>query len=294
MHHRLRAVALVVVLQLAVVGIASVQADETADRLRALIDKHKASIVLVKAVIKTEMMRGGQSQDRENRGSMLGVVVDNEGLVMIQGRQFVNDNPNVKRTPIDLKIVFEGEEKEHNAFLAGLDSKLGLAFIKIEALGDHKVTPVDFSGAVDPVIGQQVASVGRLPKNFDFVPFFETARVSAEVTKPRRAWVIEGGLSTFGLPVFAIDGQIIGALSSVQGPEDEDGGGGGIFGRASLRVILPGGAVKATIEQARKQAVEVAAERAKQAAEGETKSGTEAPKDNGGAEAPPKDDGGGK
>ncbi len=245
-------------------GLAA-QADETGDRLRALMEQHAPAIVQIKAVLKTELSRGGQSRERERRVDLLGVVVDPAGLVIVQARTFVSEESR-KQTPLDIKVIFEGEEKEYSAFLAALDSKLGLAFLKVEDLGDRKAAAIDFSTTVDPALGDPLASVGRLPKGFDCRPYFQTARVCAEIQKPRHAWVLDGGAAGFGLPLFTHEGKLAGILSSLDGADGETGSSPFGFDR-SMRVLLPGSVVQATIEQAKKQAVEVAAERAKQAAE---------------------------
>lgn len=250
-------------------GIAPVssRADESEPQLRALVERYAPSIAFVRAVIKVETMRSGGSREREQRAQMLGVVVDPKGLIVVQGRQFANEGSSRKLTPVDIKVIFSGEEKEYDAFLAALDSKLGLAFLQVDGLGDRVLPAVDFAQAVDPRPGQQVAAIGRLPKTFDYVPFFETARVAAEIQKPRRAWILEGSFSGFGLPVFAFTGEVVGVLSMVVGSPEEDSG--GMMGR-QIRAIFPGAVMKSVIEQARKQAAAVAEERAKQAAEGKT------------------------
>lgn len=259
-------VALLALVFPALLALSPAHSEETADRLKVLIEKNASSIVQVKAIIKLESMRGGQSRDRERRVQMLGVVVDAEGLILVPSHQFASEGDTLKRTALDIKVIFNGEEKEYGAFVAALDSKLNLAFLKVEALADRKLQVIGFDGAAEPGIGQQVAAVGRLPKGFDFAPYFETGRINGLLAKPRKSWILEGDINGYGLPVFALDGQVLGILSTVASADEEEGG-SGMFTR-QLRVVLPGALVKGVIDQAKKQAVEVAAERAKQAAEG--------------------------
>ncbi len=274
------------------------RADEVGDQLKSLLDKVGPSIVTVKLVLKTEMSMMGQSRDNEERTEVHGVVVDADGLVMINSTAISGDalsemmgsegDFSMKMTPSDIKVVIEREEKEYVAFLAATDSKVGLAFLKIEDLGDRKLAAVDFSAATDPIIGQTVAAVGRQRKAYDYAPYFETARVNGEIAKPRKAWMMDGSISGFGLPVFTQGGQVVGVLTTIQARlrDDDEGAGGGMgFGRIMRMLsgggmggsgggfILPGSIVKATIGQAKAKAVEVAAERAKQKAEGKQDEG---------------------
>jgi len=71
------------------------------------------------------------------------------------------------------KVVVEREEKEYEAFLAATDSKVKLAFLKIEDLGDRKLAAVDFGSPVDAAIGQTVVALGRQKKGYDYAPFVE-------------------------------------------------------------------------------------------------------------------------
>lgn len=286
-----------------VVSAPLLRADEMGDQLKALVEKQAAVVVTVKLVVHTEVAMGGQSRDNEQRSEVHGVVVDADGLVMIPASAVSGDSMagmmggapegfEMKMTPTDIKVVVDREEKEYSAFLAATDSKLGLAFLKIEDLADRKLAAADFGAASDAVIGQQVAQIGRQAKGYDFAPYFETARVSGEIAKPRKAWMIDGGIGGFALPVFTLSGQVVGVLTSIQAGmnEEEEGGGGGMgFGRlmkmlsggggggGSSTFILPGSVVKGLIAQAQTKATEVAAERAKQKDE-ENKKGADGDK----------------
>ena len=273
------------------------RADEAGDQLKSLMDKYAPSIVTVKLVIRAEVNFMGQSRDDEQRAEVHGVVVDPEGLIMVPATAISGDSlgdmlgggddVSVKMTPTDIKIVVGNEEKEFNGFLAAVDSKVGLAFLKIEDLGDRKLTAVDFGTTLDAAIGQAVAQVGRHSKGYDYACYFESARVSGEIAKPRKAWMVDGGLGGFALPVFTAKGEIIGVLTNIADGmkgEGDDGEGGRGFGRmmrmlsgsggggAGTAFVLPGSIVKGLIGQAKTKSVEVAAERAKQKEE-DAKSG---------------------
>jgi hypothetical protein len=274
-----------------VLGGGLADAQEESARLRAVLAVAAPCIVTVRVVTKTQMEFGGKSQDREARGELHGVVVDPDGLIMLSNAAFSPehlmgmvsgmrgaDAPHIKTIPTDIKVVVEQEEKEYSAFLAATDSKLDLAFVQIEELAGRKLKAIDFSVALSPVVGQEVVAVSRLKRGYDSVPFFQVARISSELSKPRKAWGMDGGISEYGLPVFALSGEALGAVTTIESSgkdearEDEMGfgmmmrmlsGGGGLI----QPFLVPGPVVNGLITQARQQAATKMAERAKEKAE---------------------------
>jgi S1-C subfamily serine protease len=258
--------------------------------MRAILDKNAPAIVTVRMVLKTEMQFMGEAQDQESRAEAQGVVVDPSGLIllsnstlsashlmeMLGGMGADEGQMQVNVTPLDIKVVIGSAADEHTAFLVARDSKLDLAFIQIETLGELELTSVAFGEASPPAIGDWVVSVSRLGKGFDYAPFFEAARVAGEIMKPRKALILDGRAGGLGLPVFSLEGEPVGALtvlSSGVKEEAEDSpmamlrmlSGGGRAGPPPF--LVPAKVVGGLVEQAKKQAVEVRAERAKAAAE---------------------------
>jgi hypothetical protein len=259
--------------------------DEESLRLAALLRDAAPSIVTVKVLAKTTIEAGGRSADHDIRSEVPGVVVDASGLVMTSIVPFAPERllamlapsgragmPKTKTVPSEIKVLVEQEEKEHDAFLAATDTKLGVAFLQLEDLAGRKLKAVDFSPSARAAVGDLVAAVSRLGKGYDSPPYLETARISGEISKPRQAWVIDGGLSSLGLPVFAPGGRVIGVLALVDSglAETESGEELGLAalmrmfgGSGQMRFfIVPAPAVAALIDQARQQAAEKAAERA--------------------------------
>lgn len=278
---------------LAVSAPAAVRA-QTADaaQLQTLVAKQSPSVVTVKAVLKTDFKGGGQSQSQESRTEMQGTVVDATGLIMISSAPFSTDKimemmgaggampagMGIKITPTSFQIVFADDPKEYSAFLAATDATLGLAFVQVENLNGKTLTAIDWSAAPTPAVGDQLVTVSRLSKGYDYAPFFETARVSGLLTKPRAAFMLDGGISELGLPVFTPAGAPVGVLTSIASGVKADAGGGDAAGMAMfLRMfgggtgganklglfVVPGAAVQSVIAQAKTRAVEVAAQRAK-------------------------------
>lgn len=265
-------------------------ADDTAVSLLSLVAKRAPAIVTVRAVLKTATKSGGQGRDSESRIEVQGVLVDKSGLVMVSsmpwspmrlmelmGQGGSSDDYSVKVTPTDIKVIFDGDEKEYTAFLAATDTKLDLTFLKVEDVTGLKIAPVEFTSTASAEIGQEIVSVSRLQKGFDYAPYFERARISGVINKPRKAWMLDGPISGYGLPIYAANGEVIGVLSTIPSGVQDQGGDSASFSFAMRMLsgssivrgfILPGSIVESVITQAKKRAEELAIERAKKKASG--------------------------
>lgn len=267
-------------------------AQDDSSRLESLVTRLAPAIVTVKAVLKTEMKFTGASQAQESRVNLSGVAVSEDGLIMVSNTAFsptramevmgmpseMRDEMSMKVTPVSLKVLYADDETEYDAFLAATDTKLDLAFIKTEKLGDRKTAFVDFGAATSALIGQKVIQVGRLGRGYDYAPYFQTAQVNGEIKKPRAAWMLEGAISTFGLPVFALSGDVVGVLTTVPAGTGEEGAAEDFSMGMMMRLmsgagaapggsfVLPAQVVKGIVEMAKERAVQVAAERAKKPA----------------------------
>lgn len=240
----------------------------------ALIESQAPAIVTVRMVIKTEMNLGGQGHNRESRQEIAGVMVGEDGLVMLSYGPFRSDEDDgsqfqLKRIPQEIKVIFEREEKEYAAELVATDQKVNLAFLKVLDLEGRKPAWVRFDAPVEVAIGDPVMAVARLQKGFDYAPFVRSARVCGQIKKPRKALMLDGTVRTEGLPVFTPAGGVVGVLTSIEsGMRDEDDGFGGFGmimiggGAGGSQFVLQGKVVEALVEQARKQAVRVLEEKA--------------------------------
>ena len=148
-----------IALMIVLVALARPAGAQQADALAALLERTAPSIVTVQVVIKTEVMMMGQAQNEETRTDLQGVVVDGSGLVMISNAEISADRMkdalsgipsaammDFKVTPTGFKVVFGNEQEEHPAFLVAKDTKLDLAFVQVEDLGDRELVPVGFAG----------------------------------------------------------------------------------------------------------------------------------------------------
>src|SRR5688572_23135273 len=93
-----------------------------------IVEKVAPSICTVKAVLRMEFKGGGQSQSTESRVSLQGVVVDENGLVLVSnmplsptrfyemmGMGEMSGQMGIKMTPVSFKITFLREDKEYDA-----------------------------------------------------------------------------------------------------------------------------------------------------------------------------------
>ncbi len=273
-------------------GGLSAHADDIPAQMQALVAKQSPAVVTVRAVLKMQMTGGGASQSTESRTEMQGVVVDPTGLIMVSSLPFspakmieMMGMPSEaaagapKIVPTDFKVVFEREDKEYPAFLAATDATLGLAFIQIEDLGGRALTSVSFAASSAPALGDPVFAVVRLSKGYDYAPFYEGARVSGAITKPRPALILDGGVTEVGMPVYALSGDAVGVLTSIASGVPATESNAGMSMRMMMRMfggasggnhggifVVPGSAVAPIIAQAEARAVSLAAQRAKPAA----------------------------
>lgn len=252
--------------------------------LAALLAAASPTVVSVRLVLKTEMKFGGNAQEQESRLELEGAVVDPAGLVMISNsplspaRMFslmgqAMEGGEITATPTDIQVIVGPEEKEYTAFLAATDSKVDLAFVQIEELGERRLAAVDFSRAAKLAVGDELAIASRLGKGFDAAPYLELARITGEIAKPRAAWVVDG-TALFGLPAYTLDGRVAGVLTTLEsGVSPEAGGNSFVFANAMRMLaggggmirpfLLPSTALKGLVQRAREQAAAKAAERAR-------------------------------
>ncbi|HXT19748.1 MAG TPA: hypothetical protein VN923_03275, partial [Thermoanaerobaculia bacterium] len=134
---------------------------------------------------------------------------------------------------------------------------------------------VDFAKAVRPNVGDALIAVSRLGRGFDHAPFVQTSHMAGTLKKPREAFILDGNLSAFGLPVFDSKGAPVGALTTVvtRGSDTDSAAGGptvgqmiggafGAPGEGPLGVfVLPGERVASLVKLAGDRARELLKQR---------------------------------
>jgi len=244
---------------------------ETGNAYKQVLEKVQPNIVTVRVVIKVEFKSEDETETEESKFTMQGAVLTSDGLVMASGvllssesfKQLIgaeDDEIKITITPQSFKVIFGSETKEYDAKLVATDSQLGLAFLKITNLEGRAITPIVFSNE-ELFVGKEVLTVSRLPKGFDYAPYFCTGRIISEISKPRKAYLMEGNISELGLPVYNIKGEAVGVLVILQhGLKDEevDFGFRSNFGNDSrASFLLPASALRPLIEQAIQRAASI-------------------------------------
>lgn len=279
---------LVPVLSLAAwLGAVPIAASDGVDFER-LLEEKRGSVVTIKAVLKSEVRAMGQSRDEESRVEVPGVVVDPSGLVLASNMPFSAERLmrlmggagamfEITITPVDIKVRVEGDDEERSAFVVATDSDLDLIFLQIEDPGDRELVAVSFDDAGSIRVGQELLALSRLGEGYDYAPFVASGRVTGQVRRPRRAWIVEGNVTGLGLPVFSRGGQVLGVLTTIPVATEADagrgpfggmmqmfeGGGTGPFGT----FLVPARTVTGLVAAARERAAELEAERALEAPE---------------------------
>ncbi|MCX7992071.1 MAG: S1C family serine protease [Fimbriimonadales bacterium] len=232
---------------------------------KQVLEKIQPNIVTVRTVIKVEVKAEDENQSEESKFTLQGAVLNSDGLVLVSGvllssesfKQLIGmeDESGVSLTisPQSFKVIFGSETKEYDAKLVATDSQLGIAFLKITNLEGRAITPITFVNE-DLAIGKELLTVSRLPKGFDYAPYFSTGRIISEVNKPRKAYLMEGNISELGLPVYNMKGEAVGVLVVLRhGLKDEEADFGfrANFGEDdSAAFLLPTSALRPLIEQA--------------------------------------------
>ena len=252
-----------------------------------VLARYAPAIVRVEAVLETRLNLGGQGEAEDSRLDVLGAVVSPGGLVMIWNSHISSarmtemmesagrgEGMGIQVVPRSFTVMLP--EGEVPALLAATDSALDLAFLQLERPPAQPLPFVDFAKSARPAVGDPLLAVSRLGRGFDHAARLQTAHVAGLLKKPREAFIIDGDLTAFGLPVFDRDGAPVGALTTVvtRGSEGDSAAGsptvgqmiGGAFGATGegpLGVfVLPGERVASLVKLAGERAKELLQQRA--------------------------------
>ena len=199
----------------------------------ALIEAKAPGVVSVKITAKITGSFQGNSIDREQNITTSGVVVDAAGLLMVPSSSVSapkRPGLDIKVTPTNVRVTFPGDEKEYDAILGAIDTKLNLAYLLLRDPSGRKLVPLDTAKTAEPAVGDTLYAVTRLGQGFDHAPVCQVAHVIGQVTKPRPMWVLDGEAPEAGHPLYTADGTLAGIMISQEGV----GEGGG-----TLTFLLP-------------------------------------------------------
>jgi S1-C subfamily serine protease len=171
-------------------------------------DETAPSLVAVKYTWHTEL------QQLELVGA--GIVVGADGLVMAPIVLFNTQIPDEQMRDFKLLVHVDGKDpKEIDAVFQGRDERNNVVFLKAKDPAVMAWKPLAFEDA--PVkIGEPVMSVGMLPKNASYKPYFMEGTVSATLRGETPQVLVHGGLAAVGSPVFNAAGKAIGMVQYQQ------------------------------------------------------------------------------
>ena len=157
------------------------------------------ALVMIKATVEDEMA------SRPARGQA--ICIDPSGGFITLALSPPSQSENIK----DISLIIPGAEgKTVKAELIGIDPS-GIGFIR--ASEPHKWTAIQFADKVDLPVGTQVISVGLLPAETGYAPYFGAAYVSTTIRIPEQLIYVTGGrLTGIGSPVFTADGRAVGIV----------------------------------------------------------------------------------
>jgi S1-C subfamily serine protease len=239
------AAALCVILGLTLLALPC-QADEIAEKGRALFKKNQHAVVTVQIVLKSKFSvsgRGGQSN--ESRQDVTGTVVDPSGLTvlslsavdpgqliqnMMSGASDDESKFKMETELSDVKILLE-DGTEVPAEVVLRDKDLDLAFIRPKVKLTAPMAALDLTKSARAEILDQVITLNRLGNAAGRAYSASVERISAIVQRPRLFYVPDASMTTtaLGSPAFTLDGKALGifVMRSLKG---KSGGGMGVFG----------------------------------------------------------------
>jgi hypothetical protein len=233
--------------------------------LDARLAEKAPTIVTVKVVLK----RGDQESTREFAGTL----VDASGTVMTSASQIAPG----KWSPVQIHVLFGNDPTENPAVLVARDSTLRLAYVQV--LDKKGLPAVDLTKGATTKIGQDLFTVTRSTRSFDFTPSIVRLYVTGKLEKPRPLWDFAGDSFAAGLPAFDLSGAPVGVVVDQLAPRGVESG-----GAETEYFILPLDAAVRSLEMARTRIPE-ALETAKKEAE-EKKEEATPPEEGAAADAP--------
>jgi len=203
---------------------------EQAAAARKVFAANKDAVVFLTGVTQVELSAGGQTFEREGEFQAIGTVIDPSGLVVTslsligasgeQGTGAQRVVIKVKRHEQVKIVLADGTEVPADVVLK--DPDLDLAFLAPRKdspeYKDATWTVVQF----DPAAKVQEFDIGinisRLAKSFNLEAVSASGEISGVVTKPRKFYF---GPTRPGVPIFNLDGKVIGLTILYKPPGDE-------------------------------------------------------------------------
>lgn len=210
-------------------GVGAAWGDELAEQGRAILEKHKDSVVTIKLVINQQFsMSGFGSQEQESKDEVTGTVIDPSGLTvvalsatdptsMIQSMMEMSgeDTQGLQMSSqvTDLKILLaDGSEIPGQVVLR--DKDLDLAFVRPTDAPKEPMPAVDLKNIGVPQVLDPLFTINRMGRVAGREYACSIERIDSVVTKPRTFYIPGNDPTQTGLgsPAFTTDGKLVGVL----------------------------------------------------------------------------------
>jgi len=195
-------------LVLAALGVGAAAHAELPGNIKSLFEERLKSVVAVEYFVQAEIDR--------SPATAIGLIIDEQGTVVML------DNALPDWVPPswfrDFRIHVPGIEGDGEAAsYLGMDFLTGWHFLRIDdADAREQFEPITGFGQAEPQLGAPVWGIGVMHKNFDFKPYFRSARVSQRLNIPWEIAVADSDLGAPGAPVFDAAGAFLGWLGKSQ------------------------------------------------------------------------------
>ncbi|MEQ8762917.1 MAG: PDZ domain-containing protein [Planctomycetota bacterium] len=225
---------------LAGVCVTSARADEEAERIRASIDALESSLVRVvytyeKTRTSVRLMLDdsmGGTRESEGEGVCSGLVLDDDGLVLVGGHIF----PDPYSTNMHFGAMVRGQSSsppksfevvtqdgvKRPARLLVRDEGLNLAYLKVDD-PPESFRPVTFDFESELGVGDPFIIVTFLSKKYDYQRSFDSGRVTGAETGDVKRYLqnaissfggLDSGIDANGSPVVSVDtGRVVGIIA---------------------------------------------------------------------------------
>ncbi len=229
------------------------------------LEKVAPSIVSVEVVVRYEVSFGEENDTGEQKQTLTGTVLTADGVILVPSIPFSTEwlkqifgereGFQMKLTPQSFKVTFAGDTKQYDAELLATDSQLGVGFIKVKELGERALTPVRFKDTT-PRVGEELWTLRRKGKTFDYAPYLERVPVAGVIAKPRRALILSptaAGVEP-GTLLYTPEGDAVGVIILIYDQSAQEEESGGLFGGRGASVfsvyLLPYAEFKSTLDKA--------------------------------------------
>ncbi len=159
-------------------------------------------------VVKWRLDMGFDESEFQSMGVCVRLNDDGTAVVMLRGM-----DPFARAEAFsNIRVFRPTEEGPLSATLMGVDLMSSLAFIRVEA--GHGLQAVEFAPQSNLDVGDQLVSVGLLPRAIGGQPYVGRAFVSTMIRKPEMTYMVTGGsLTGSGSLVFDSNNQLVGMVS---------------------------------------------------------------------------------